>query len=214
MCSSTLAGEPSPVREDTVLIEIPIADHLDVVRAHHRFKNVLRGAEAWDLSHLDPLAFRVDPGLGFELTVVVLFSCHCFTRSISRDGRRRRDIPSKELFNDGREVRVLCERRYELSKRYLPQLIRDLRKRTIRIARDNPQNFVTTKSVDDPETQGQHYVVFFEVTRDQRQKGRLLLQVQSAYATDVSLHEPFHLRRRVAFTNLLKAASLRRKISR
>ncbi|ANH70718.1 hypothetical protein ABE85_19000 [Mitsuaria sp. 7] len=191
-----------------------MADHLDAVRAHHRFKNVVRGGEAWDLSHLDPFAFRMDPGLGFDVTVVVLFSCHCFTRSISRDGRRRREIPTTELFDDGREVRVLCERRYELSKRHLPELMRELRKRTIRIARDNPQNFVTTTSVDGPDAHGQHYVVFFEVTRDHRQKGRLLLQVQSAYAADVSEHQPFHLRRRVAFPNLLKATSLRRKISR
>ncbi|WP_377157782.1 hypothetical protein ACFJIX_03500 [Roseateles sp. UC29_93] len=213
MCSSTLEGEPRPVREDSPVTEIPIADHLDVVRAHHRFRNVMRDGQAWDLSHLAPFAFRVDPGLGFEVTVVVAFSCHCFTRSIARDGRRRGEIPHTELFDDGREVRVLCERRYELSKRHLPELIRELRKRTIRIARDNPQNFVTTEQIEGPDTPERQYVVFFEVTRDSKRKGRLLLQVQSAYAVDVSAHERFRPRRRVAFFNLLKTTSLRRKIS-
>jgi hypothetical protein len=213
MFSSTLESESLTDPDVASITEVPIAEHLDVVRSHHRFKNVIRGGEAWDLSHLDPFAFRMDPGLGFEVTVVVLFSCHCFTRSISRDGRRRREIPTKEMFDDGREVRVLCEQRYELSKRYLPGLIRDLRKRTIRLARDNPQNFVTTKSVDASDAQGQHYVVFFEITRDPRQKGRLLLQVQSAYVADVSAHEPFHLRRRIAFRNLLRLTSLRRTVA-
>ena len=69
MCSSTLEGEPRPVQEDTPVVEVPIADHLDAVRAHHRFKDVVRGGKAWDLSHLDPFAFRVDPGLGFEVIV-------------------------------------------------------------------------------------------------------------------------------------------------
>jgi hypothetical protein len=213
MFSSTLESESLPTPDVASVIEIPVADHLEVVRPHHRFKNVLRGGEAWDLSHLDPFAFRVDPGLGFEVTVVVVFSSHCFTRSLSRDGRRRREIPTTELFDDGREVRVLCERRYELSKRHLPELIRELRKRTIQIARDNPQNFVTTKQVEGPDAQGQQYVVFFEVTRDNKRKGRLLLQVQSAYAIDAYAHERFRHRRRIAFLNLLKATSLRRKIS-
>lgn len=213
MCSSTLEGEPRPVQEDSPFIDVPIANHLDVVRAHHRFKNVIRGGDTWDLSHLDPLAFRIDPGLGFEVTVVVAFSSHCFTRSISRDGRRRREIPTTELFDDGREVRALCERRYELSKRHLPEIIRELRKRTIQIARDYPQNFVTTKPVEGSDERGQQYIVFFEVTRDNKRKGRLLLQVQSAYAVDFSAYERFRVRRRISFLNLLRATTLRRKIS-
>jgi hypothetical protein len=213
MCSSTLEGVPRPVRQHSAVTDIPIANHLDVVRTHHRFKNVMRCGQAWDLSHLAPFAFRVDPGLGFEVTVVVAFSCHCFTRSIARDGRRRGEIPNTELFDDGREVRVLCERRYELSKRHLPELIRELHKRTIQIARDNPQNFVTMKQIDGPDAQEQEYVVFFEVARDNKRKGRLLLQVQSAYAVDGSTRDRFRLRRRIVFFNLLKATSLRRKIS-
>ncbi|WP_416758917.1 hypothetical protein ACNI65_20010 [Roseateles sp. So40a] len=197
------------------LFEVPMADHQEVVRPHHRFKNVVRCGKPWDLSHLDPFAFRVDPGLGFEVTVVVLFSSHCFTRSVSRDGRPKSSIPVDELFDDGRELRVLCERRYELSKRHLPALVRELRQRSIQIARDNPQNFVSIKrpeGCDDGEGR-QHYVMFFEVVRDTKRKGRLLMQIQSAYSVDASSQERFRLRRRIAFLNLLKLTSLRRRIS-
>ncbi|MDH0864425.1 hypothetical protein [Mitsuaria sp. GD03876] len=213
MSNSVLEDEPRPSSESPVLTEVSIADHIELVRPHHRFRGVSHGGDPWDLSHLDPFAFRVDPGLGFEVTVVVLFSSHCFTKSLARDGRPRRLIPLAELFDDGREVRVLCERRYEHSRRHLPVLVRDLHRRTIQFARDNPPNFVTSTSVDGQNPSGHQYVVFFEISRDNKRKGRLLLQVQSAYAVELSEQQRFRLRRRIAFLNLLKATSLRRKVS-
>lgn len=33
--------------------------------------------ESWDLSHLRPLTFTCDLETGFDVTVLVLFSCHC-----------------------------------------------------------------------------------------------------------------------------------------
>lgn len=212
MSSSELESDAR--RTDSIAFtEVPIAEHLEAIRPHHRFKGVARCGKAWDLSHLEPFAFRVDPGLGFEVTVVVLISCHCFTRSLARDGRSRREIPAGELFNDGREVRVLCDLRYELSRRHLPVLMRELRRRTIQFARDNPQNFVTMQPITGVSETIHQYVVFFDIARDPKRKGRLLLQVQSAYAVEATFREHFRLRRRITLVNLLKATTLRRKVT-
>ncbi|WP_431050078.1 hypothetical protein [Roseateles sp. L2-2] len=212
MCSSTLEGEPRPVREDSSVIEVPIADHLDAVRAHHRFRNVVRGGKAWDLSHLDPFAFRVDPGLGFEVIVVVVFSSHCFTRSLVRDGRAQHEIPSDELFDDGREVRVLCEERVKLSQLRLPALIRKLRSSAIQVAGEDPLNFMSSEAMDDSDVRDpRHYVVFFQVLRDLKRRRRLLLNVQSAYAKEL-IRQRQRERRRVSLFKILKTTSLGQRV--
>jgi hypothetical protein len=212
MCSSTLEGEPRPVREDSSVNEVPIADHLDAVRAHHRFRNIVRGGKAWDLSHLDPFAFRVDPGLGFDVIVVVVFSSHCFTRSLVRDGRERHEIPLDELFDDGREVRVLCEERLVLSQRRLPALMKELRSRAIQIAGENPLNFMTSEKIDDGDLgHPRHYVVFFQVLRDLKRRRRLLLNVQSAYAKEL-IAQRQRERRRVSILKILKTTSLGQRL--
>ena len=79
---------------------------------------------------------------------------------------------------------MLCEERYELSRRHLPHLIKDLRKRSIQIARDHPPNYVTSVPLDDTASLPRRYVVFFEVSRDNKRKGRLILQVQSGYVIE------------------------------
>lgn len=213
MCDSKAQASPRPSDDDAVITDAPMADHLQAVRSHHRFPGVARCGVPWELSHLEPFAFRVDPGLGFEVTVVVLFSCHCFTRSLARDGRTRLAIPSGELFDDGREVRVLCEERYELSRRHLPHLIKDLRKRSIQIARDHPPNYVTSVPLDDTASLPRRYVVFFEVSRDNKRKGRLILQVQSGYVIEDAPRGRLRARRKISFLTLLRATALRRRIS-
>jgi len=214
MCDSEAEAPPRPLDDGAPAItDAPMAEHLQAVRSHHRFAGVARCGVPWDLSHLEPFAFRVDPGLGFELTVVVLFSCHCFTRSLARDGRARSAIPSGELFDNGRETRVLCEERYELSRRHLPDLIKDLRKRSIQIARDHPPNYVTSVPADALASSPRRYVVFFEVTRDNRRKGRLILQVQSGYVIEDTQPGRFRARRKISFLSLLRATALRRRIS-
>ncbi len=210
MSSSELESESRPT-DSIAFTEVPIAEHLEAIRPHHRFKGVARCGKSWDLSHLEPFAFRVDPGLGFEVTVVVLFSCHCFTRSLARDGRSRREIPLGELFDDGRETRVLCEERFALSREHLPNLIRRLRRRAIQVARDDPQNFLTLEELEDPYGSPRHYVVFFEVFRDIKRKRRLLLQVQSAYVKDQISYRQRE-RRRVSFFTILKAVGSGKRI--
>ncbi|KMY85804.1 hypothetical protein BUMB_00416c [Candidatus Paraburkholderia calva] len=75
-------------------------------------KNVM-----WNLTHLDPFAFQFEVELDFYVTVVVFFSCHCFTHGLNSDTRLRSDIPADEIYDDGRELRVLCAQGYELSRR-------------------------------------------------------------------------------------------------
>jgi len=153
--------------------------HADVVEPRHRFPEIMFRGEAWDLRHLDAFALRMDPDLGFEVDVVVLFTCHCFTHSIKRDVRAPLEIPPDEIYGDDVEQRVLSKERYDLSRRFLPGLVKDLAKRTIRHAGDNSLNYFTAE-VTGTKAPGM-YVVFFEVLRDKRRKRRLLLCVQSAY---------------------------------
>jgi len=164
------------------------------------------------MSHLEPFALQIDPGLGFEVTVVVYFSSHCFTRSVAWDGRHLNSIPVEELFREEQDVRVLCERRYSLSLNHLPRLIKELPRRVIRIARESPQNFVTIERVDLGErVPPPHYVVFFELSRDTKRKRRLVLKVQSAYLKD-PFDPALSKGRKVSFAKLLKATFLRHRL--
>lgn len=177
--------------------------HHDAVKGHHRFEALQFRGEAWDLTHLEPFVIRIDPDLGFEVDVVVLFSCHCFTRKLSDS-----DFGSDgEIFDDGRERRVLDEVRYELSRQHLRELVRTMPQRRILVAAapsGHASNFMTFDIVQDGAEQ--RYAVFFEVERD-RAKGRrrVLLRVQSAYLVE-KLTSRQKTAKKVSFKVLLKAA--------
>ena len=164
---------------DEVANQTGLFVHADAIEPRHRFPEVIFRGETWDLRHLDAFALRIDPDLGFEVDVVVLFTCHCFTHSMKRDARAPLEIPADETYQDGIERRVLSKERYELSRKFLPGLIRDLGNRTIRYAGENSLNYFTAE-VTGSDAPGM-YAVFFEVQRDKRRKRRLLLHVQSAY---------------------------------
>ena len=132
----------------------------------------------------------------------MLFTCHCFTHSIKRDDRAPLEIPADEIYNDEIERRVLSKERYDLSRRFLPGLMKDLAKRTIRYAGDNALNYFTAE-VTGAEAPGM-YAVFFEVSRDKRRKRRLLLYVQSAYRLEQLSH-------RLAKGDKVRFATLLRK---
>jgi hypothetical protein len=176
--------------------------HDDVVEAKHRFPVITFRQVAWDLSHLDAFALRLDPELGFEIDVVILFSCHCFTHSIPSDGRSPNDIPDDEIFYEDRTPRVLSEDRYNLSRRLLRQIVQSLPDRQIRIAEGIQQFF----AFEDPNDGAPHqYVVYFEVKKDQRRKKRMLVQVQSAYRLDKPLTKRQQKAGKVRFPTLLRA---------
>lgn len=161
-------------------------EHAEAIEPRHRFPKIVFRGEAWDLRHLDAFSLRMDPDLGFEVDVVVLFTCHCFTHSIKRDVRALLEIPLEEIYEDNVERRVLSKERYDLSRIFLPGLVKDLPRRTIRYAGDDSLNYFTAE-VTGLEAPG-IYAVFFEVERDKRRKRRLLLHIQSAYRLERLTH--------------------------
>ena len=138
---------------DELANQTPVFEHADAIEPRHRFPEITFRGETWDLRHLDAFALRIDPDLGFEVDVVMLFTCHCFTHSIKRDVRAPLEIPRDEIYEDDVELRVLSQERYDLSRRFLPGLVKDLAKRTIRYAGDNSLNYFTAE-VTGTETPG------------------------------------------------------------
>lgn len=121
-----------------------------------------RGA-TWDLSHLAPFAFKMDVGQGLEVSVFVLFSCHCFTKSFRWDPRPSLMIPDHEIYVDEHERRVLCEQRYNLSRQFLREIVTNLESRRITLADDRRPNFVTLEHVDEASGQTLLYAVFLKL---------------------------------------------------
>lgn len=175
------------------------------------FEPVTYHGVQWDLSHLDPFALRIDPGLGTMLTVVVVFSCHCFSHSIRRDTRALADIPGHEIYDDGREQRVLDTQRYALSRRFLRAIAKSLHVRRITVADRRQPNFVTLDTVNADGTISQ-YAVFFEIERDRQRKRRMFLRIQSAYLLDGGLTRRQASAGKVRFDTLLRAAYQGKKI--
>ncbi|MFG0602491.1 hypothetical protein ACF8PL_19105 [Delftia sp. WSY_4] len=157
-----------------------IAQHDDVARGH-RFPNVVYRGETWDLSHLDPYAFRAALKPDLTVDVLVLFSCHCFTHDEQDD--ERPSVPREEIFMEGNVRRVLNPERWRLSRELLPGLEGHLRCQHIRVLGGVQDNYAIF-TVTDSEGQTVNYSIFFEVIRDKSRRKRLLLRVQSAYVLD------------------------------
>ncbi|SOE35291.1 hypothetical protein SAMN05216519_1271 [Delftia acidovorans] len=157
-----------------------IAQHDDVAR-EHRFQNVVYQGETWDLSHLEPYAFRAMLKDDLTVDVVVFFSCHCFTHAEKRDNRP--SVPAEEIFMEGHVRRVLNPERWRLSRELLPGLDGLLRNQHIRVLGGPLSNYAIFTATD---TEGRtvNYGVFFVVTKDKERRKRLLLRVQSAYVVE------------------------------
>lgn len=162
--------------------KVPIDNHQDVVADHHRFVTVNVANEVWEFDHLEAFALRVAlelaPGKPTDIDVVVLFSNHCFTRSLIQG----EVVDDSLTVLDGSEKRVLDKERYDLSRQYLPKLILELPKRHIQVADQTKPNFVTFELPSTaPGADPVRYAVFFEVKKDSVRRKRMLLRVQSAY---------------------------------
>jgi hypothetical protein len=138
------------------------------------------------------------------VTVIVMFSCHCFSHSIARDARARAEIPKAEIFDDGREQRVLDPVRYTLSRLLLRDLILTLGNRSIIVADERRPNFVTVQETNTDGTTS-IYAVFFEVEKDKTRRQRLILRVQSAYLLEQELTKRQRQAKRVGLKTLLRA---------
>ena len=184
-----------------------MAERLEVlappVDSHHCFRSIRYYDAEWDLSHLDSFAFKIN--IGFEVTVVVIFSCHCFSRSFRWDGRPRTDVPDVEIYKNEKEERVLDPLRYELSKSLLRELIVALPTRHIIVANADSRNFMTWE-IQAANGAKSVYAVFFNVGKDKHRPRRLMLRVQSAYLLDSDLTKRQKSAKRVRLKTLLKAA--------
>ena len=184
-----------------------IAQHDDVA-SKHRFPNVVYQGETWDLSHLDPYAFRAALTAELMVDVVVFFSCHCFTHGADKD--ERAEIPDAEIYLEGHVRRVLNPERWRLSKELLPGLEGHLRSQRIRVLGGALDNYAVF-TVTDTEGKTVNYGVFFTVTKDKGRRKRLLLRVQSAYVLD-QLTPKLQKARKVNLDVLLRATYEGRKI--
>ena len=100
---------------DELANQTPVFEHADAIEPRHRFPEIIFRGETWDLRHLDAFALRIDPDLGFEVDVVMLFTCHCFTHSIKRDVRAPLEIPRDSQAGSQRRARCdlpLCSERH------------------------------------------------------------------------------------------------------
>jgi hypothetical protein len=177
----------------------------------HRFGEVSFHGIRWDLSHLDSFNFKVDLELGAHITVPVLLSCRCFSHSFRWDKRLRGLIPAHEIYDDGREQRVLDPQQYELSRRFLKDVVVSLPSRRIVLADERQPNFVTVESLNADGTTSL-YAIFFEAQKDKSRKRRMILRIQSAYPLNDGLTKRQTSARRIAFTTLLRATYLGKKI--
>jgi len=126
-----------------------------------------------DLSHLEPLEVTFhSQKLGRNLTFRVRFANHVFTDHF-KDGIHD---PAR-LIMDGKERRVYCQTRYDLSKR-LPDMMRDLPNQAVARSRHG-RNFVYATTLNDG--QGGHYPCFFKLEKERATRHQIAIFVESAY---------------------------------
>lgn len=184
-------------------------DELPAENRTPRFQTVIYQNSCWDLSHLDSYGF-VHHINDLPVLVIVVFSCHCFTRSATNEEMARDLVHPDHWYDDGREKRVLDEERYQLSRKYLPRIVHELGQRKITIADERRRNgnFLTIE-IDNLQGEKRFYSVFFEISKEKKQ--RLILRVQSAYVRDV-LPARENKAKPVRLHTLLKAVFEGRKI--
>jgi hypothetical protein len=176
-----------------------------------RFREVTFRGARWDLSHLDSFTFKTALEPGLDITVLVLFSCHCFSHSFRWDERPRSRIPADEIYDDGREQRVLNPVRYELSRSLLKEVVTSLPSRRIVIADERQPNFVTLENVN-ADGSTSMYAIFFEAQRDKSRKRRMILRIQSAYVLDDGLTKRQTKAQKIGFATLMRATYLGKKL--
>jgi hypothetical protein len=121
-------------------------------------------------------------------------------------------MPVARIYDDGRERRIFCEKRYQHSRRLLRQIIRSLPSRRIFLADDQRANFITYETTENRVVPAL-YAVFFEVFKDRGRRGkRLVLRVQSAYVLDRGLSRRQRSAKRVTLRSILQAALEGRRI--
>ncbi len=179
--------------------------HHDAVESDNQHTSKEFEGEIWDFLHLQPFRLTKNVllnGCGIVVVdVIVLFSNHCYTRKIDKNDEF---INNCHIVMDGKESRVMDAKRYQLSRKHLPNLIKSLDKQKIRPSREN--FFIVQLENEDPDKSDMKYVVFFDLKKDSRRKNRLLLRVKSAYVLERELSKREQQEKRIKFDTLLKQA--------
>lgn len=134
----------------------------------------------YDLTHLHPMRFEfVVPAKGEKpeqrYPIDVEFSMHCFTRGFAP----REKVPAEWSYADNRETRMICLRRYELSK-LLPEIVRSIGQR--KCFHTGHGSFFTIEVLNDS-GQREEYAVYFAVWKNGKGSG-LRMFIKSAYILD------------------------------
>jgi hypothetical protein len=157
------------------------AEYAEMAEPRHGFMNVTYRGESWDLTHLNSFVLSIEIAPAMTIDVMVYFSCHCFTQSIEEHERQRSQ--RGEYYRDGLENRLLDPRRYELSRRFLPEIVLKLATRHIQALGGARPNYFTIE-VFDEHGKTVPYTLFFEVVPSKTRKNRVVLFVQSAYVKE------------------------------
>ena len=143
------------------------------------FKEMRFGNRTYDLKHLNPFKLGVEFD-GNSYTVLVRFSCHCFTEGF--DAERHIDQAICECRDCLRKLenRAFSVERHQLSLQ-LPELFRRLGNGTVYHTQRN--SFFFVRNVPVPEKGGSHepYVVFFKAIKAAHVDGDVIIEVVTAY---------------------------------
>lgn len=135
--------------------------------------------KTYTFEHLAPLTLSVPVKSGQTVrivSVVVHFSCHCFTEAHD-PGLHTPDL----IYRHRGEVRAFQVDRYELSKK-LPAIIESLPTRKVFFTKET--NYLVVESIDQ-DGRRVSYTVFFDLKRARGIGYDLAMTVESAYVKDV-----------------------------
>ena len=138
------------------------------------FKDMCIGNTTYDLRHLDPFKLSIQ----FEdksYTVLVRFSCHCFTERLDAD-----EQDGRAVYKHKEEKRLFSVDRYELS-RSLPGMIRSLDNCNMTVYHTRQGSFFFARNAS-PLTPC--YMVFFRAYKAKKKGIDVIVDVVSAYPKD------------------------------
>lgn len=146
----------------------------------HHFPPVRIQGETLHLSHLEPFTLEVESDKAPRpLRVSVMFSNHCFTRSLPPDGSNPEGLPVLDA--DKPRPRLFCPTRYQLTHD-LPSIVRNLSNPQAKVQQTKERrNWVYSITISNPSGP---YHVFFEIRKTpkpHRRQQDLNMFVESAY---------------------------------
>lgn len=133
----------------------------------------------FDLSHLDAHSITYthssEGKKDIHYTFIVSYSFHCFAKDYEHLSDEDRN---KLMYYAPKDQRPFCQHRYELSKRYLRQIVESLGSSGVRVFHAGWGSYATTKIISD-EGEELWYMVPFKVFKE---KKKFRIHITSAYS--------------------------------